>query len=244
MKITIIGNGKMAEAIALGASKSFEVEIVARSEKFFSKDIKNILLEDSFDISGKNIILCVKPYVLEEVSKKLKGEANLLLSVLAGSTIESLKSHIKAIHTLRAMPNLAAVYLKSMTTLCGDVSYKDEAMKICESFGSVLWLGSEKELDIATAVAGSGPAYLALVAEALSDGAVKQGLKRNDADKLVQGLFGGFSPLLNEKHPAVLKDEVMSPGGTTAAGYSALEEGGVRISFIKAIQEAYGVAKG
>jgi pyrroline-5-carboxylate reductase len=244
MKITIIGNGKMAEAIALGASKSFEVEIVARSEKFFSKDIKNILLEDSFDISGKNIILCVKPYVLEEVSKKLKGEANLLLSVLAGSTIESLKSHIKAIHTLRAMPNLSAVYLKSMTTLCGDVSYKDEAMKICESFGSVLWLGSEKELDIATAVAGSGPAYLALVAEALSDGAVKQGLKRNDADKLVQGLFGGFSPLLNEKHPAVLKDEVMSPGGTTAAGYSALEEGGVRISFIKAIQEAYGVAKG
>jgi len=126
-----------------------------------------------------------------------------------------------------------------MTTVTGDENYKDMAMQICQALGEVLWVNSEKELDIATAVAGSGPAFLALVAEALSDGAVKEGLKREDANFLVRGLFEGFVPLLKDNHPALLKDAVMSPGGTTAAGYSALEEGKVRDSFIKAITKAY-----
>jgi len=145
---------------------------------------------------------------------------------------------------VRTMPNLAASYQKSMTTVFGDEAFKDEAIEICESFGKALWLNSEKEIDIATAVAGSGPAFLALAAEALSDGAVKEGLKREDAQELVKGLFEGFSSLLNEKHPAIIKDEVMSPGGTTAAGYAALEEGKVRDGFIKAIVKAYEKAKG
>ncbi len=82
---------------------------------------------------------------------------------------------------------------------------------------------AEKELDIATALSGSGPAYLALVAEALCDGAVREGLKREDAMTLMRGLFKGFGELIQTIHPALLKDNVMSPGGTTAAGYGALE---------------------
>ena len=77
------------------------------------------------------------------------------------------------------------------------------------------------------------------MAEALSDGAVKEGLKREDANLLVKGLFEGFAPLIKNEHPALIKDGVMSPGGTTAAGYSALEEYGVRNGFIKAITKAY-----
>jgi len=92
-------------------------------------------------------------------------------------------------------------------------------------------------------LAGSGPAYLALIAEAFVDGAVKQGLKREDAMTTMRGLFSGFGTLIQEIHPALLKDTVMSPGGTTAAGYSALEEGNVRASCIDAIEQAYNKAK-
>ena len=248
MKITIIGNGKMAEAIIKGTHKSFDVEVAARDLKSLQRleklyKIKTQELTNTFEIEGKNILFCVKPHALNDVSKKLKGKANSLLSVLAGTTLASLKAEIKADHYVRIMPNLAAAYGKSMSTLCGDEAFKKEALEICECFGKALWLGSEKELDIATAVAGSGPAFLALVAEALSDGGVKEGLKRDDVNVLVRGLFEGFAPLLNENHPALLKDAVMSPGGTTAAGYSALEEGGVRDSFIKAVTKAYERAK-
>ncbi len=249
MKLTFIGAGNMAEAIIAGTCEKYEVEVVARDTKRLEvlSEKYNITVskfDDNFNVEGKNIILCVKPYALEEVSKKFVGIANSLLSVLAGSSLQTLKDLIKAEYYVRIMPNLAARHGKSMSTLCGDEAFKKEAIDICESFGQALWLGSEKEIDIATGVAGSGPAFLALVAEALSDGAVKEGLKREDANVLVRGLFEGFSPLLNENHPALLKDAVMSPGGTTAAGYSALEEGKVRDSFIKAVTKAYERAKG
>ena len=244
MKLTFVGAGNMAEAIIAGVCEKYEVEVVARDEKRLKElkkkyKITTSKLDEKLDIEGKNIILCVKPYALKEVSKMFIGSANSLLSVLAGSTLASLQDAIKAKHHVRIMPNLAAKHGKSMSTLCGDEAFKKEAIEICESFGKALWLGSEKEIDIATGVAGSGPAFLALVAEALSDGAVKEGLKREDANILVRGLFEGFSTLLNENHPALLKDAVMSPGGTTAAGYCALEEGKVRDSFIKAVTKAY-----
>ncbi len=248
MKLTIIGTGKMAEAIIKGTHLNFEVEVIGRSLEKLEKleklyNIKIVHLVNYCTIESKNVLLCIKPYVLKEVAQKLKGEASSLLSVLAGTTLTSLKQSIKADYYVRIMPNLAASYGKSMSTLCGDEEFKNEAIKISQCFGKTLWLGSEKEIDIATAVAGSGPAFLALVAEALSDGGVKEGLKREDADVLVRGLFEGFSPLLDENHPALLKDAVMSPGGTTAAGYAALEEGGVRSSFIKAVTRAYERAK-
>jgi pyrroline-5-carboxylate reductase len=75
------------------------------------------------------------------------------------------------------------------------------------------------------------------------DGGVKQGLGRSDSQALVRALFQGFAPLIADKHPALLKDSVMSPGGTTAAGYAALEEGKARDSFIKAIEAAFGVTQ-
>jgi pyrroline-5-carboxylate reductase len=251
MQLLIIGTGKMAEAIIAGAINYHDIEVTGRD----SKKIDQLLatfpslksagkLEEGIDIGDKIVILAVKPYALEAVSFLLKSKAKALISVLAGTTLASLKGAIQAKYYIRSMPNLAASHQKSMTTLYGDDAFKAEAIEICESFGKALWLGSEKEIDIATAVAGSGPAFLALVAEALADGAVKEGIKREDARVLVHGLFEGFVPLLEVKHPAIIKDEVMSPGGTTAAGYAALEEGGVRDSMIKAIQKAYSRAKG
>jgi pyrroline-5-carboxylate reductase len=163
--------------------------------------------------------------------------------VLAGTPVAKLKKAFKPKAVVRSMPNLAASVGASMTTLTGDKKGKEEALSILSAIGETLWLGSEKEIDIATALAGSGPAYLALIAESLADGAVKQGLKREDAMATMRGLFSGFGQLIQEVHPAVLKDGVMSPGGTTAAGYGALEKGNVRASCINAIEEAYRKAK-
>jgi pyrroline-5-carboxylate reductase len=243
--VTFIGNGNMALSIAQGLKERYKIEVVGRNmsklEKFeqdLGISIQKALMKD-FNIEDKILILCVKPYNIEEVSKQLNGKAKVICSVLAGSTIEKIKSNFNTNAVVRTMPNLAASVHHSMTTLTGDEDFKDTALEIFNSIGPTVWLGSEKELDIATGLAGSGPAYLALIAEALADGAVKQGLKRDDAMAIMRGLFGGFGKLINEVHPALLKDGVMSPGGTTAAGYAALEKGNVRNSCIDAIEAAY-----
>jgi pyrroline-5-carboxylate reductase len=243
--ITFIGNGNMATSMAKTLKNSYLIEVVGRNlenldtfEAAVGTDVTKHLLND-FDITGKTLLLCVKPANIAEVGTKLQGKAEALYSVLAGTKVETLKSHIAAAGTVRAMPNLAATVGRSMTTLTGDRHLEAEAVTLFNAIGTTLWLGSEKELDIATALAGSGPAYLALIAEALADGAVKQGLRRDDAMTVMRGLFGGFGELIQNEHPALLKDGVMSPGGTTAAGYAALEEEGVRNAMMKAIAQAY-----
>ena len=247
--ITFIGNGNMALSIAKGLQKSYKIEVVGRDlaklqqfEAALDVSIEKSLL-DNFDIEGKRVMLCVKPANVEEVGKKLKGKAAVLYSVLAGASLEKLAAHFNTDAVVRAMPNLAASVKRSMTTLTGDIAYKAEAEELLGAIGETRWLASEKELDIATGLAGSGPAYLALIAESLADGAVKQGLKRDDAMAVMRGLFGGFGELIQEIHPALLKDGVMSPGGTTAAGYGALEDGNVRSACMKAIEMAFTKAK-
>ncbi len=249
MKLTIIGPGKMALALARGLEKEHELTIVGRDgekllhfTKQLSKHAKTALLE-KYEIEGETIVLCVKPHALKKTASALKGKAETIYSVLAGTEIKDLQKSIKSGAYVRAMPNLAAEYFSSMTALTGDEAKKEEAESLFGSIGKTLWVGSEKELDIATAIAGSGPAYLALVAEALADGGVKEGLKRSDATKLVEGLFAGFVPLLSHSHPALIKDAVMSPGGTTAAGYDALEKGNIRASFLSAVHEAFKMTK-
>jgi len=243
--LTFIGNGNMAFSIANGLKNKYKLEIVGRSqenldrfEKKLGVSVDKFLLKD-FDIQDKTLILCTKPANVEEVSKLLSGQAAVIYSVLAGTSIKKLQDNFSTKALVRAMPNLAASVGASMTTLTGDQMYRNEAEILFNGIGMTRWLSSEKEIDIATALAGSGPAYLALVAEALTDGAVKQGLKRDDAMEIMRGLFNGFGTLIQEIHPALLKDNVMSPGGTTAAGYAALEEGNVRNSCINAIKKAY-----
>ena len=247
--ITFIGNGNMALSIAKGLKDIYDIEVVGRLEQSMKKfeenlgcSIKKYLL-DNFDIENKVIILCVKPANITEVGTKLQGVASELYSVLAGTTIETLKQNISSNYTVRAMPNLAASVAKSLTTLTGDEALKAKSCELFNSIGKTIWLQTQKELDIATALAGSGPAYLALIHEAFCDGAVKQGMKRADAINVANGLFDGFGTLIQNTHSAILKDAVMSPGGTTAAGYAALEECGVRNGCIKAIEEAFKVTQ-
>jgi pyrroline-5-carboxylate reductase len=247
--ITFIGNGNMGLSIAKGLKGTYNIEVVGRNmkkldafEQALDLKIDKYLLDD-FDITDKTILFCVKPANVEEVASKLKGTARVVFSVLAGTSIEKLKENLNTHAVVRTMPNLAASVGRSMTTLTGDTKFKQEAHTLLGAIGETLWLDSEKEIDIATALAGSGPAYLALVAEALADGAVKQGLKREHAMTTMRGLFSGFGELIQDVHPSLLKDGVMSPGGTTAAGYAALEDGNVRAACMNAIEEAYKRAK-
>ena len=243
--VTFIGNGNMALSIAKGLKSNYKIEVVGRNLEKLNK-FENELgikiekeLMDDFDMSGKTLIFCVKPANVEEVATRLQGKARVVFSVLAGTTVQKLRHNLNPNAVVRCMPNLAASVGKSMTTLTGDEEYRNEARELLGTIGTTLWLSSEKELDIATALAGSGPAYLTLIAEALTDGAVKQGMKREDAMTTMRGLFAGFGVLIQDIHPALLKDGVMSPGGTTAAGYGALEDGNVRASCINAIEKAY-----
>ncbi len=235
----------MALSIAQGLKATYKIEVVGRSldkintfEKALGITITKALMDD-YDMSDKTIMLCVKPANIEEISTRLSGKAKVIYSVLAGTSLQKLKQNLNPNAVVRTMPNLAASVRKSMTTLTGDIEFKEEAEELLGAIGTTRWLGSEKEIDIATALGGSGPAYLALIAEALADGAVKQGLKRDDSMAIMRGLFEGFGTLIQDVHPALLKDGVMSPGGTTAAGYGALEDGNVRSACIDAVEKAY-----
>ncbi len=247
MTLTIIGPGSMAMAIAHGLTEKYTLEFVARDisklEEIKKEFSANVYPLENFNISNKIILLAVKPYALSSVSKQLTGEANTVYSVLAGTTLEALKENIPAQNHVRIMPNVAAKFAASTSVITGDVTKKEKAIEIFSAIGDTFWVDSEKEVDIATAIAGSGPALLTLVAEAMMDGLVKEGMKRPDAVGITNSLFKGFAPLIASNHPALIKDAVMSPGGTTAAAYAALEEGAVRSSFIKAVGEAFKITQ-
>ena len=244
MDIVLIGAGNMGGAMLSGLQK-YSVTVVERDdsrasvlkEKFSNIDIVNKIP----DISGKVVILAIKPQSLN--SLEINGRAKALVSILAGVNIDRLKVAVDAEYYIRAMPNVAAMNLKSVTSLTGDIEFKDSALEILSTIGKAIWLNSEKELDIATGLAASSPAWLALVAEALADGAVNLGLPRDKAYEYLGSLFEGVGSILEQKHPAMFKDMVTSPGGTTIAGIYALEDRGVRAAFISAMEECYKRAK-
>lgn len=244
MKLLLIGAGNMGGAMLKGLS-SHDITVVEKNieranelNRLFSGI--NVVNEIP-NLSEYIVILAIKPQSLD--SLHVEGKAQGLISILAGVTLEKLKSKIDAKYYVRAMPNMAALVGKSATSLCGDLELKDRAIEILNTVGKCFWLGSEDELDIATGLAGSAPAWIALVAEALSDGAVNLGLKRDITYKYVAQLFEGVGTVLQDEHPALLKDKVTSPRGTTIAGLTKLEDGKVRDSFIKAMEASYNRAK-
>lgn len=249
MKISIIGYGAMATAILNGMKngkwKMENVEIVGKNEEKM-QSVSNIFgckyaLIDGYDINGKIVILAVKPYALQEVSMRIKGEADILISILAGKSLLELEKYIKAKSYIRAMPNIAAKYQASITAVTGDREAKEKALEILNSIGDVVWVESDDEIDMATAIIGSAPAFLAIIAEAISDGGVYTGLKRDLSEKLTRGLFKSFASL--RESFSEIKNYVMSPKGTTAEGIKQLETDGMRGIIMKGIISTYEKSK-
>jgi pyrroline-5-carboxylate reductase len=243
--IYILGYGAMARAIATGMRGKEKFAVVGRNEdklKNFSKEFEcEYFLLDGFDITDREIILAVKPYALAEVSMRIKGEAKTLYSILAGKSLTELQKYIKAKAYIRAMPNIAAAYGSSTTAITGDVDVKKRAEELFSYIGDVIWLENDDEIDKATAIIGSGPAFLAIIAEAISDGGVYIGFKRDVANKLVKGLFKSFSAI--NLPFSETKDKVMSPKGTTAEGVLEIEDNKVRSTMIKVVKKTYEKSK-
>ena len=240
MKLLLIGAGNMGGAMLAGLDRGdmTVVEAYAPRAEELKKLYPEITVLDTIPpLDGYVVILAVKPQSLGGMT--FEGEAEALISILAGTPLSVLREKVHAKAYIRAMPNIAAIKQKAVTSVTGDVVFKDEALSILSSIGKAIWLENEKQLDIATGIGGSAPAWLALVAEALADGAVNLGLPRAVSYEYVAALMDGMGAMLSDQHPALLKDMVMSPGGTTAAGYAKLEEGGVRDAFIEAMSACY-----
>lgn len=244
MKLLLIGAGNMGGAMLQGLHVK-DITVVEQNEdraKALNTMFPSIKIVHSTPIlDGYTVILAIKPQSFP--SLQTQGTAEGVISIMAGVTLAQLREGISAKHYVRSMPNMAALVRKAATSLCGDEALKETALDVLGTIGSCFWLNSEKELDIAMGLAGCAPAWIALVAEALSDGAVNLGLKRELTFPMIAALFEGVGEVLKQEHPALLKDKVMSPAGTTVAGYRKLEEGRVRDSFIKAMEASFERAK-
>lgn len=240
-----IGGGNMAEAIIKGMMQDagFTMQDILVSEP---RSERQRYLEQAYGIrttsSNKEvasscsiIILAIKPQnmaaVLDEISDIITSEKTVV-SIAAGITLSYLQSRLKTSKLVRVMPNTPAIVQEGMSvmSLCECLDDRDMAVirGIFMSAGKVLTL-PEKYMDAVTALSGSGPAFIALFTEALIDGAVKLGLNRKYALELaVQTLLGTAKLLDSGMSPQKLRETVTSPGGTTAAGLTVLEEKGLK----------------
>lgn len=191
------------------------------------------------------LLLAVKPQIFQRVVPDLQASTTpcLLLSIMAGVTLSQLEQAVPNWAVVRAMPNTPATVGAGMTAIAAGLHVQPDqltqARRIFEAVGQVVEV-SESLMDAVTGLSGSGPAYVALMVEALADGGVAAGLPRGIAAQLALQTVLGTAQLMAETHlhPALLKDQVTSPGGTTIAGVAQLERSGLRSALIEAVQAA------
>ncbi len=258
MKTTFIGGGNMAEAILsaiLNQHLCHPDDIVVsdineeRLQYLVSHYGVLVTTDKQEAISNSAVIvLAVKPQNLDvvasELQAKLHGE-QLLISILAGVTINSITTKTGHQSVVRAMPNTPAQIGEGMTvwtaTSVTSELQRKQASSILGSMGREVYADSEKYLDMATAVSGSGPAYIFLMAEAMTKAAVNAGLPVDMAQELVVQTIIGSGNLIRQSKlpPDELRRRVTSPGGTTAAALEKMTESGFEGIINSAVQAAY-----
>lgn len=195
------------------------------------------------------ILVAVKPQVMDQVFPplaKLAGPETLVLSVAAGKTIASFEKHLPAgSAVVRSIPNTPAAIGRGITVCCANAHVTEAQRKTCQSLlsaiGEVGWVDDERLIDAATAVSGSGPAYVFLLAECLAEAGRAVGLDADLAKRLANATVSGSGELLRQSglEAATLRQNVTSPNGTTAAALSVLMAGdGLQPLLTKAIQAA------
>jgi len=190
------------------------------------------------------LLLAIKPQVFDIVTEQLQPLADqVVLSILAGLPLRRLEAAFPGQPVIRSMPNTPAIVGAGITAIAAGHQAKPEhlqlARQIFAAVGEVVEV-PESLLDAVTGLSGSGPGYLAVILEAMIDGGVAVGLPRATATQLAVQTMRGTAELLQVQtlHPAQLKDQVTSPGGTTIAGIAQLEQAGVRSALIEAIRAA------
>jgi pyrroline-5-carboxylate reductase len=255
--IGFLGTGNMAEALIKGLTVAGVVE----PQKIHGSDPRRERCNEMRERYGIHVtthnedvvrhaeivVLSIKPQILpkvcDEVAPHLKPDA-LVISIAAGIPLSVLERRLPpGTRVVRTMPNTPALVGAGATAIAAGPHARDEdvaaAQRIFDAVGKSVVL-DESQLDAVTGLSGSGPAYVFLIIEALSDAGVKMGLSRYNAQALAAQTVLGSAKLLIEtnEHPGRLKDMVTSPGGTAIAGLHTLEAGGLRTTLINAVEAA------
>ncbi|MFZ3209720.1 MAG: pyrroline-5-carboxylate reductase [Geobacteraceae bacterium] len=256
IKIGFIGGGNMAEALIKGllaggtqaakisvAEPDPERRAVLRERYRVAVEIDNRKVAAANDV----LVLAIKPQVapsaLEDICNVIPPAATII-SIMAGITTAAIEALISGDpRVVRVMPNTPALVLESASALCAGIHAKAEDLSLVRRIFALVGkvcVVEERLMDAVTGLSGSGPAYVLTFIEALSDAGVKNGLSREVATSLaVQTVYGTSRLLLEtDEYPAILREKVTSPGGTTIAGLHALEQGGFRGTVINAVDAA------
>jgi len=256
-KIAFIGSGAMAEAMIAGLLR----QKLARPENLLAsgpRAERGAQLKEKYGIqpftdnnaavsTADLVVLSVKPQRLSGVLKGLKGVSPqaFVLSIVAGAPIQKIAAALKNAAVVRAMPNTPAQIGEGITVWAAapevSAAQKEIARSLLGALGEEIFVEDENYLDMATALSGTGPAYVFLFMEALIDAGVHMGFSRRVAEQLVvKTLTGSVAYYQNiQAHPAALRNQVTSPGGTSAEALYYLEKAGFRTAISRAIWAAY-----
>ena len=260
-RMAIIGGGNIGSAILRGIlnalvakpSQLTLVEISPERARELGGEYKIQAVTACSDLEQVDVaLMAIEPHATLEVVRELNGslhEKSLVMSVAAGVTLRQLQSALpEGQPVIRCMPNSPVLVAKGVTALARGTAASEEHVKVArEIFGAV---GSvveidERHINAVTALSGSGPAYVYVFVEALSDAGVRLGLDRQTAFTLAAQTVTGAAQLVIEsgKHPAQLKEMVTSPGGTTIAALHAMERAGFRGIVMDGVKEAHDRAR-
>ncbi|MCW5849529.1 MAG: pyrroline-5-carboxylate reductase [Anaerolineae bacterium] len=262
LRLAFVGSGQMAEAMIKGLLDRGMVApdgVCASGPRQERADYLRTRFGIGVTTSNREavynadvVVLGVKPQMLPHVEPELRGLVRpdaLVLSIIAGARLRSIAGGLGHAALVRAMPNTPARIGEGITvwTATPQVSLdqREQAQAILAALGEELYVEDESYLDMATALSGTGPAYIFLVMEALIDAGVHMGFSRYVAEKLVLQTMRGSVDFARQsgKHPAELRNQVTSPGGTSAEALYQLEKGGLRTVLSRAVYAAYQKSK-
>jgi pyrroline-5-carboxylate reductase len=257
-RIAFIGSGVMAEAMIKGLLRQGLVapdRIAAsgprpeRGQELFDRYGVCTTTDNVEAVQGAEIVvLSIKPQVLcralEELAGHVSGEA-LVLSIVAGATMATIGRMLRVPAVVRVMPNTPAQIGLGISVWAATEATTEEqrgqALSILQALGEEVYVDDERYLDMATALSGTGPAYAFLLMEAMVDAGVHLGFSRHVSERLVIGTLRGSVEYARQspKHLAALRNQVTSPGGTSAEALYHLEKGGLRTVLSRAVWAAY-----
>jgi pyrroline-5-carboxylate reductase len=253
--VAILGAGSMGEILAEGLLRAgwetANLALVARREERARETERRTGISANLDpaqsAAGRDVVvIAVKPKDIDTLLGQIRDSiqpGQVVVSLAAGVPLAVFESALDGIAVVRAMPNTPSAVDEGMTAYCSGEHADEDAVALADmvlsAVGETIQL-SEDLLDAVTAVSGTGPAYVFLLAEALTEAAIREGLPHHAAEKLVVQTLRGAGALLSvsDKSAFRLRAEVTSPGGTTAAAMHMLEDGGFRALMERAVQSA------